>query len=234
MELFTHDKGWDQARADVRFTITAGKASKRHAATVEALVPIIARWQALEAERSAAEEALEDAQAVVAWTSESLDEAIDALCLALLVACGNDRTHGTFTTFFPERPSELTRLALEPKVARVRRWRAVRPEVKLTAAASEALDAVEAIAGAGDVALVSRKDAVDAKASVSVRMKLWRDEANAARRAVEVALDQHAVAHGLAKDYSAKFFPKTPTKKKAKVDAKKAAPARPSAAPPTH
>jgi len=261
MELFTYNKGWVQARVEVRFTLTAGMASKKHVAAVAPLVPVLARWTTLEAERSATDDAVDDAHAVVAWTDETLGEAIEKVALTLLVSCNNDRTHPTFAAFFPERPSEIAKLTLEPKVERVRRWRSLRQEVKVNDAVSEALDGVEAAAAEGDAAIESRKGALDAQARVSLRLKAWRDAANVVRRSVELALDQYAVTQGLAKGYSAKFFPKSPTKKKAKAeDAKKAdakktdarvgatktdvmtaksvpppaPPARPSVAPPTH
>lgn len=251
MELFTESNGWEQMRADVRFTVTAGRASKVHGPLTAPLGALLGRWGELEAERRGVEDRVEDAHTEVAWAGEALGEAVERAAMRLLLMCNNDRAHPVFVAFFPEAPHAVARLGPEAKVERVSRWAVVRQGVKVDVEVGEALDAVDAAAAHVGAALGVRKAALDARALVSLRQKAWREEANVARRAVEVALDQHAVTHRLPKDYGAKFFPKTPTKRKpkaadakrpdaAKTDAKKTdvlaaktvPPARPSVAPP--
>ena len=220
MQLFTFDTGWDSARADVRHTIAAARASGEHDEVRGPLVHLLVRWTSIEGHRVAANDAVTDANAAVAWVSGQLERAVGRFAVQLLAACDNDREGLTFKSYFAERPSEVQSLALEAKVERLEKWRDVREKVPVSGAAGAALAEVDALLPRGAAALDERKRATAARHAVSIDMKAWREEANLARRAAEVALDQHAAAKKLDRAYSADFFPRPKRRAKPKTDAK--------------
>ena len=131
MQTFTLDSGWDQCRKDVRHTVARLRAAGAHGKLVAALVAALASWKATDTEREAADDAVDDANAVVSWLDEELDDAVSRFASRLLVAADNDRKAAMYVGFFKEAPSDVTRLALEAEVQRVASWRHVREEVKL-------------------------------------------------------------------------------------------------------
>ena len=44
-------------------------------------------------------------------------------------------------------------------------------------------------------------------ANLPATLRVWHDDANAVRRGVETALDDHANTSGLNRDYAGRFFP---------------------------
>lgn len=233
MQLFMTDTGWDAARKDVRFTLAALRAAGSHDDLVPSLTGLLAKWSAIDAERQEHEDATEDANTFVSWIDDTLDEGVNVTATRLENACNRDRTKIMFRTFFPETPSEIVRLGLDAEVTRLAKWEVVRKEIKLPAEVDKALDDVRDIADRGDKAVLARDAAVTAQGAISVRTQMWREEANNVRRAVETALDHYANTNNLARNYSARFFPKpaAPKKKKAAAAPAPVPPARPSQPP---
>jgi len=241
MKSFTLDTGWDTARADLRYTIATTRAAGEHDEVRAPLAHLLGRWTMIEGQRVVAEDAVADAGAAVAWVTGALERAVGRFAVQLAAVCDNDRSRLIFQAYFPERPSAVRDLALEAMVERVAKWGDVQAKFPLAGAAAGALTEVERLVTRGDDALDERERATAALAGVSLDMKAWREEANLARRAAEVALDQHATDKRLDRAYSADFFPKPKKKPKAKADDKaasdvaaKPAPPPPSRVPPAN
>lgn len=66
--------GRDQARSEVRFTIATVRASGSHSKLLPPLVGLLGQWGELEGERQEAQDAVDRANALVAWRDGSLDE----------------------------------------------------------------------------------------------------------------------------------------------------------------
>ena len=110
LRLFTEETSWEQARKDLRYTVKSLEARRKHEALVKPLASLLGRWSAIEEERRASDDALVDANAVVAALDEELDEAVFRLVSRLLQELGHDTAHPTFKAYFPEPPSEVIRL----------------------------------------------------------------------------------------------------------------------------
>ena len=235
MLMFTQGTGWDAMRADVGHTLATMRAAGEHEGLQAPLAGLLARWTVIEGERAAAADRVTEGNAAVAWGATALGRAVGRFAVQLLAACDNDRSSLTFQAYFPERPSEVQGLALEAMVARVGRWADVRKKCPVEGAALAALADVDGLVARGVEALATRDRATAALASVSLDMKAWREEANDARRHAAVALDGHAAARKLDRDYSADFFPRAKrAKKPAKAAAQPATPATPSRVPPVN
>src|SRR4051812_20815075 len=104
LRLFTEDTSWEQARKDVRYTVKSLSTRHKHEQLVKPLATLLGRWSAIEDERRAVEDALVDANAVVAALDDELDEAVFRLVSRLLVEVDHDAAHATFRAYFPEPP----------------------------------------------------------------------------------------------------------------------------------
>ena len=84
MRLFDESSGWDSMRKDLRFTASALAADDEHATLTRALRALLTRWSTLDAERLAAEDALVDANAVIATLDARLDRLVVRLSAVIL------------------------------------------------------------------------------------------------------------------------------------------------------
>ena len=146
-------------------------------------------------------------------------------------ALGGDRTHATFTSFFPVPPNEVIKLGLESEIERVSHFDHVAGAIKLPKNAQETLGSIRETCTAGAAALKLREDAVKAEAVVWLRASQLKADANAVRRAVFNALERYAIEHTLGAEYPARVFPLEPRAKKATKATKPAdaAPTEPTA-----
>ena len=107
MQLFQMDTGWMMAREDVRFTVATVRAAGVHHKLLGPFQGVLASWSTIDGERQAAEDVLDDANALVTWLDGTLDEAVKRVVARLVSACDNDRKHPMFVAFFPEAPSAV-------------------------------------------------------------------------------------------------------------------------------
>jgi hypothetical protein len=164
-----------------------------------------------------ADDALVDANARVVWLDVVLDAALARFVAQLIADCGGNRNHKTFRAIFPDAPNEIIRLGLESEVETLT---ALVDEVEHAKLAKPTLALWAAVTGsfpAATAALKARDDATLQVARVGLKLRRWKYDANGARRSIEVAIDQYAIDHGLARDYSGAFFPsrEAPKKKRA-------------------
>lgn len=207
MRLYAPNDGLDSMRSDVRQTRAMLKASKVHLSLAKPIDKVLDRWDALDALQRAASDAVTDANALVAWLDLSLDGATRRSVGQLLADTGNNRDHRVFKAFFPEAPGETIRQALESQLDASRHFAAAAEEVGASKAVLAVLKEIAGIDADGRAALKAREEAVLAAARASLKVATWRDDANAVRRGVETALDDHANKSGLSRDYASRFFP---------------------------
>lgn len=211
MKLFDETTGWDAMRRDVRYSCAMLKAARDQGALVAVLAALLTRWEALEAERLSADDALVDANAGVAWTNNVLDGHVKRFGVRLLAQCDNNRGHATYVAYFKDdSPGKVADLALEAEIERIDEWENARVEFKLDAYAGEALADIDAACVDGRAVIAAREDVQKRGSLVALRIDGWRNDANIARRKVEVALDEYALKHNLPRDWSAQFFMTTP------------------------
>lgn len=228
LRLFTADTAWDAARRDLRFTAAALAASDDHPKLAKPARDHLKRWKDIEAARIDAEDAIVDANAVVAFADvQLLDPAVQDLANELLHEAGQDRSHPVFSAFFPEAPNDIVRMGLATEIERTKKFFNVARERKVSKAVQAVLDRIAAAHKRGEAALRQREEATLAAARVSLQIQTWKEDANGIRRSIENALDRHANDARLTRAYAASFFPApAPVKKKAKPAVEpKAAPA---------
>ena len=126
LRLFSEVTGWEQARKDIRFTATRLAARPIHEPLAKPLRGLLDQWNTLDQERRDADDAIVDANALVAALDEELDDAVGKLATRLLYEVGGDSAHPTFKAYFPEPPSGVIRLGLESEIKRTRDLRHTR------------------------------------------------------------------------------------------------------------
>ena len=123
MRLFNDTTGWEAARKSVRHTATTLTASAIHAAGAKAASQLLARWNALDQERRDADDALVDANALVARTdTQELDPLVEESAALLLHEAGQDRKHPAFSRYFSAPPNDIIRVGLESELARTQKF----------------------------------------------------------------------------------------------------------------
>ena len=219
MQLFDEKTGWEAGRKSVRFTTARLAADPAHAKLVKPFRGLLAEWNATDQERRDADDAVVDANALVAYCNDHLDAITGRFVRQLRNDFGDN--HPAVGRFFPEAPSEVISLGLESQIARSKDFFLVAEQVALGPEAKAILDEIAASMKQGSAALAAREGAYTAAARVSLKTQTWREKANAARRSLENVLDGWAIAHHEARDYPDRFFPASAKNKKAKA-AKKA------------
>ena len=214
MRLFDEGTSWEQARKDTRYPAARLDAKKRHAPLSKSLRALLAQWNTTDQERRDADDAVVDANALVSAIDEELDDTIGLLVARLLYEAGNDPANATFKTYFPEPPNEVIRLGLESEIARTKELVHVAEEKKASKEVWAILKAVAEIEKRGTEALAARVEAYTGVSRGALRIQTWKENANAARRGVEAALETWAVANGKPRGYADAFFPAAPRAKK--------------------
>lgn len=214
MRQYYENDGWEWMHGNTVVTASMLKASGVHATLAEPLTLHLVAWRALDDERRAAETAVDEADALVAWKNLELDPITTRFGALLYADCGNDRKHTTYTKFFPVAPNEITRLGLDAQVAAMDHFPTVAAEVRLTTTTDAVLKDVLACLTQSKAACDARKEIAKGVARVSLKQDAWRDEANKRRRAVENALATYATAHDLPRSYPDAFFPAPKAAKK--------------------
>lgn len=209
MKLYLDSDGWDAMRRDLRQTRSMLRASAVHAPLARHLDKLLQRWDALDVQRRSAADEVSDAHAQVAWLDLRLDAVTNRLVGQLVAECNNDRGHPTFRAFFPDAPSEVLRLALESQLDASKHFGAAASASKVSKAVTALVAEIAAIEEDARAALSARRDAVVRTTESSLAVRSWRDDANAARRSVATALDDHANKNALARDYRDRFFAAT-------------------------
>ncbi|MEP7122855.1 MAG: hypothetical protein ABJE95_18155 [Byssovorax sp.] len=214
MRLFDEGTSWEQARKDTRYPTARLDARKHHAVLSRPLRALLGQWNTVDQERRDADDAVVDANALVSAIDEELDDTIGLLVARLLYEAGNDPANATFKTYFPEPPNEVIRLGLESEIARTKLLIHVAEEKKASKETWAILKTVAEIEKRGTEALAARVVAYTGVSRVALRIQTWKENANAARRGVEAALETYAVAHGKPRSYADAFFPATARVKK--------------------
>ena len=224
-------------RKELRYTIALLRAAGGHAAELAQMEALLRRWDALDRDATAADDAVDDAEAVVAWRDAALDGAVDEFAIDLDHAVRGDRASLTFTAFFPVAPHQITRQALSAELEATKHFARAAGDVTLDDACAKSLARVEEARARGAEALAARERAEAASSSAAVRVKRFKDEASEARRAVYNALERDAITHKRGADYADLFFrvtrrpKKAPDAKPADASANAAKPADAKAAP---
>lgn len=239
MKSLDENTTWAGVRKELRYTIALLRAAGGHEAELRRLEAQVDRWYALDREAMAAEDAVDDADAGVAWCDAELDRAVEDFAVDLDHCVRGDRASLTYATFFPVPPSGITRLALGAEIEATKHFARAATDVAVSDGCKQSLARVEERRFLGGGALDTRAAAEATAASVAVRVKRFKDEANEARRAVYNALERHGIDHKRGDDYADLFFRVTRRKAKAaketdaaaKPEAAKAAPKAPPAAP---
>ncbi len=221
LRMFTDETGWESSRKDVRFTNTGVRLVLAHAALVKPLAMLLADWLVIDQARREADDALVDCHAGVATWNVCLDSWVGKLSSRLLYECGDKPTSTTFQRYFPEVPSEVIRMGLETEIERANNFHDVAKELGASKEVTSILTEIATAQASGKTVIETRKEAAAAVGRVSLRMHIWKENANQARRGIEAALETYGVANGLERGYADNFFP---APKKAKKSSKKTAP----------
>jgi hypothetical protein len=208
------NEGWDQVRHDTVFTAEAVRAEEAHADKATALDRLVAEWGGIDQSLRDAQDGVTRADARVRVLDGRLDRAVGLVAKRLAADAP-----ALSARYFPERPSEVTKLALESELSRVAKWKQVAVEFPPPPNVAEALAQVAALDGPGQQALQARGQAETQLEAVRLKASAWREKVNGARRDVELALAQYAQESGLPKEYAADFFPAAERRSKKAEDA---------------
>ena len=219
MQMFDEDTSWEAARKSVRFTAARLAADPTHRKHEKAVRALLAEWGTIEQARRDADDGVVDANALVAYCNDRLDDTTGRFVRRLRNDFGGD-DNASFRKFFEESPSEVINLGLESQIGRSKDFFVVAEAVPLTRDAKAILDEIGAIMKDGKTALEGRETATIGVAKISLRVQTWKEKANAARRSLENILDTYATGNNLPRDYAGRFFPASA--KKTKKSEKKA------------
>lgn len=205
MRRFDEDTSWDAARRDVRYTKAALQARKAHPAALAATQTLLTQWKTTDDAWTEAEDAVTDANAGVALADFTLDQSVRKLAETVKYAYreGGD---AVIAAYFPVAPSEVIALGLESEIDRAQRFFIVAKEHTPPAEVASVLTEVESACAAGREALAARITASEQEARVLLRVRQWKESANAARFGIENQLDAYAIEQRLPRNYSDAFF----------------------------
>lgn len=203
-----------KVRRDLRYTRGMLRAAGAHDAELREVQKLFDRTRALEGELEEAADAIVDSNALVAWCDRGLDRAIDRLGLDVVHLVGGDRSDLRYTSFFRESPAEYIRLGLESEIERTEHFQAAAQETTLPKNVQSSLAAVEEARTEGTKAIKGREGAVKAEATVWLRVRRLKEDANAVRRSVYNSLERYAIDKKLPAGYADLFFLSSPTKSK--------------------
>jgi hypothetical protein len=206
MRTFDDETPWAAVRRDLRHTRATLKAAAVHGPALKEIQKLLDRWHALNQQLIDAEDAVVDSHAQVAWHDGVLDERVGAFARDLDHAVGGDRSHRTFTSFFPQAPNEVIRLGLESEIERTAHFDQVAGALKLAKNAQDTLRGVGEARTAGSASLKAREESVKSEALTWLRVRQLKDDANAVRRSVFNTLERHAIDRGIASGYAGRFF----------------------------
>lgn len=206
MRTFDDETPWAAVRRDLRHTRATLKAAAVHGPALKEIQKVLDRWHALNQQLIDAEDAVVDSHALVGWHDSVLDQRVGAFSRDLDHAVGGDRSHRTFTSFFPEAPGEVIRLGLESEIERTAHFDQVAGAIKLPKDAQDSLRSVGEARTAGAGSLKAREESVKSEALSWLRVRQLKDDANAVRRSVFNALERHAIDRGIGSDYAGRFF----------------------------
>lgn len=199
------DVSWEQARREVRYNASSVAAEPAHIELAPSLRTLLTDWDALDQARRNAEDGVVDANVGVSRASMRTDEWIKRLSGQLRAELQND-DHPTFRKFFSTKPSEITRLGLENKLERIRKFHTVAAEVTVSAVVQAILAGLTSVEATGQQALDARTAANDEVTRVTLRMAAWKERADLSRRTLESSLDRYAADEKLTSDYTEQFF----------------------------
>lgn len=225
MRLFPDNTSWESVRASTRFTASRCEAHKQHAALAAPLRELLARWTVIERERVEADDALVDANALVAAADAELDACVVELDTRVLYEQGGNVNSPVYKEYFPEATHKVTRMSLKPEIARTRKFAHVAEERGASKEVQAILKKMSQLERRGEAALNVRDEARAAVQRVSLRVSAWRGDANIARRKVETALLDYAAGHELPRAYAGSFFPPAQGKPSKQPTSPKAPPA---------
>ncbi|MEZ4297498.1 MAG: hypothetical protein R3B70_21230 [Polyangiaceae bacterium] len=219
LRMFSDKTPWDEARKDTRSTAAALEASDEHGALAKPLRALLGQWKALETEREDTDDAMVDANAIIRRLDAMLDREVNNLAAQLLVENNRDTSAAGFRRFFPEAPSEVVRLGLASEIERTGKFDKVASELGASKEVKAILKRIEGLRTRGTPALQGREKVAETRGRVSLRISVWKDDANHARRSIYAALEQYAVENRLPRGYADEFFPVGRSTKKASESA---------------
>ncbi len=214
MRAYDDNTTIDGMRRDLRFSRGMLRAAGVHEVELREVQKLVDRGKATSEEIEAASDAIVDANAQVAWGDAQLDGVIGRFAGDVVHLVGGDRDDLRYTSFFREAPGEYIRLALESEIERTAHFQDVAKEVSLPKNAQASLAAVEEKRVEGAKAIKARESAVKNEATVWLRVRRLKEDANAVRRSIYNSLERYAIDHKLPAGYADLFFPSAPTKAK--------------------
>lgn len=209
----TDKTAWDDAYSRVAYTADAvglagEDADKPVGALVKPVEKVLALWEALDVERRTKRRAVGRAHALVRRRDVQADEVVTAIHNDALGHAKQDREAPLFARLFPDRLSNVVRMALESQLPVMRALAHKLAEDETPAALKKAhtkplAEAIER----GDAAVKAREEAFAAAGRTSARVASWREDANHVLRGVEGALQQLASERRLGTEWVDAYFP---------------------------
>jgi hypothetical protein len=207
---FTEDTTFDEAREAVEFTVEALDAYPDE--TVRALAhPLLSLLEQAEglavASRRARRQMLR-ANARVRTGDGVADDEVREFVKDLLTTVRQDRSTALYRAFFPQTPSEVIDMSLEPEIEELKRMMR-HLEVDSTPAALREVwrPRFAAVIARGLTAIDERKAALVAMAECTAASDRWIERVDRARRGIDSTLVTYAAAKGLPRDFNDRFFP---------------------------
>lgn len=214
---------WDDIHNYIAYTeaslsIAAADGDKEIGALVSASRKLLAKWEALDADRRSQQRATLHANALVALRDVGLDGKTTALHNDTLGLVKQERGDALFKRLFPKPLSKVVPLALEAQlgVTRTLLIQVAHADTPLALKKAHEKLLTEAL-NAGEAAVKQREAVKAANVQVSLRVQALREEVNNALLVIEGQLKTIAGQRSLPLSFVNAFFqsPKKATNKKA-------------------
>lgn len=225
-------QSWDDiynyiAYVEIALSLAADDGDKELAALLPPVRKLLARWEALDADRRGQKSQVIRANALVGLRNVELDAVTTLLHNAVLSEAGLDRKAPLFTRLFPRPLSQVVNMALEAQlgVSRTLLHKLAQTETPAPLRKAHEKPLKDSIA-AGEAAIQNREAARAATQAMTTQIAALRDEANNVLLTTEGHLKALAGKRNLGTSYVNAFFPApTPTSKRRAEPAPTPAPA---------
>jgi len=212
---------WDDiynyiAYVEIALSLAADDGDKEIAALVPPAGKLLARWEALDADRRGHKSEIIRANALVGLRNVELDAVTTHLHNAVLSEAGLDRKAPLFTRLFPRSLSQVVNMALEAQLAVSRNLLHQLAHTETPAPIRKAHEKpLKDSIAAGEAAIKNREAARAATQAMATQVAALREEANNVLLTTEGHLKTIAGKRSLGTRYVNAFFPApTPSTKR--------------------
>ncbi|HEX2569259.1 MAG TPA: hypothetical protein VH877_06835 [Polyangia bacterium] len=214
---FTEDTTFDEAREAAEFTVEAldSYPDETVRALTHPLQTLLEQAEGLAMAARRARRQMLRANARVRTGDGLADDEVREFVKDLLAAVRQDRSTTLYRAFFPQTPSEVIDMSLEPEIEELKRMMRLLEADSTPAALREVWrPRFAAVIARGLTAIDERKAALLAMAETTAASDRWMERVDRCRRGIDTTLIAYAADKGLPRDFHDRFFPGPPSRRR--------------------